>query len=76
MFNKVYVLGDNSNRLRAGIKKILIGHEEDKPTKIYVIFDIPQSNSMWEYVEISDVKKMLGESGIKLETLFGVVCKD
>ena len=46
MFNKVYVLGDNSNRLRAGIKKILIGHEEDRLTKIYVIFDIPQSNSM------------------------------
>jgi hypothetical protein len=39
-FNKVYVLGDNTNRENAGIKKIFIGHEEDKPTKVHAIFDI------------------------------------
>ena len=37
-FNKVYILGDNSNRENAGIKKIFIGHEEDKPTKVHRYF--------------------------------------
>ena len=75
-FNKVYVLGDNTNRENAGIKKIFIGHEEDKPTKVHAIFDITHSNAMREYMDNPEAKKMAQESGIKFETLFGVNCKD
>ena len=75
-FNKVYILGDNSNRENAGIKKIFIGHEEDKPTKVHAIFDIPHTNTMREYMDNPEAKKMAQESGIKFETLFGVTCKD
>jgi hypothetical protein len=75
-FNKVYVLGDNSNREKAGIKKIFIGHEENKPTKVHAIFDITHANAMREYMDNPKAKKMALESGIKFETLFGVTCKD
>ena len=76
VFNKIYVLGDNINREKAGIKKIFIGHEECKPNKVHAIFDLPHSKAMREYVESPEVKKMLEDSGIKLETLGGVVCID
>tara|TARA_B100000965_G_C19008690_1_gene505728 strand:+ start:85 stop:357 length:273 start_codon:yes stop_codon:yes gene_type:complete len=75
-FNKIYVLGDNSNREKAGIKKIFIGPEEDKPNKVHAIFDIPHTNAMREYMDNPEAKKMAQESGIKFETLFGVTCKD
>ena len=58
------------------IKKIFIGHEEDKPTKVHAIFDIPHTNAMREYMDNPEAKKMAQESGIKFETLFGVTCKD
>ena len=48
VFNKTYVLGDNTNRENAGIKKIFIGHEEDKPNKVHAIFDITHTNAMRE----------------------------
>ena len=76
IFEKIYIEGDNSKREKAGIKKIFIGQEENKPNKVHAIFDIPHSNSMREYVENPEVKKMVQDSGIKLETLGGVVCED
>ena len=75
-FYKVYVVGDNSNRENAGIKKIFIGQEEDKQNKVHAIFDIPHTNAMREYMDNTEAKKMAQESGIKFETLFGVTCKD
>ena len=75
-FNKIYVLGDNSNREKAGIKKIFIGTEEDNPNKVHAIFDIPHANAMREYMDNPEAKQMAQESGIKFETLFGVTCKD
>ena len=76
IFNKIYVLGDASNRESAGIKKIFIGHEEDKPNKVHAIFDIPHANAMREYMDNPEAKQMAQESRIKFETLFGVTCKD
>jgi hypothetical protein len=76
VFNKTYVLGDNTNRENAGIKKIFIGHEEDKPNKVHAIFDITHTNAMREYMDNPEAKQMAQESGIKFETLFGVVCAD
>ena len=76
VFNKTYVIGDNTNRENAGIKKIFIGHEEGKPNKVHAIFDIPHTNAMREYMDNPEAKQMAQESGIKFETLFGVVCKD
>ena len=76
IFNKIYILGDASNREDAGIKKIFIGHEEDKPNKVHAIFDIPHANAMREYMDNPEAKQMAQESGIKFETLFGVTCKD
>ena len=76
VFNKTYVIGDNTNRENAGIKKIFIGHEEDKLNKVHAIFDIPHTNAMREYMDNPEAKQIAQESGIKFETLFGVVCKD
>ena len=75
-FKKIYVEKDNPNREKVGIKKIFIGKEENRPNKVHAIFDIPHSNSMREYVESPEVKKVVLDSGIKLETLGGVVCED
>ena len=71
IFNKVYILGDNTNRENAGIKKIFIGHEEDKPTKVHAVFDISHTNAMREYMDNPEAKKMAQESGIKFEKFMG-----
>ena len=76
IFKKKFVLGDNTSREKVGIKKIFIGHEQCNLNKVNAIFDLPHSNSMKEYVNNPDVKKMLQDSGIKLETLDGVLCED
>ena len=75
-FNKIYIEEENAKREKAGIKKIFIGHEEEKPLKVHAIFEIRHSNAMREYVEDPEVKKKIEASGIKLETLGGVVCND
>ena len=42
IFEKIYIEGDNSNREKAGIKKIFIGQEENKPNKVLSLIHISE----------------------------------